>query len=509
MRRVVIAGGGTAGWTVAAALVKELGPLLTITLVESDEIGSVGVGESTIPTARGFHDLLGISEQAFMAATGASIKLGISFENWSRIGDRYFHPFGITGRGTWMAGFQHYWLEARRAGLAGAYAEYSAESYAAASGRFAKGQPGDLAYAYHLDAVAYARFLRTLAEPAGVLRVEGKIVSVELDGETGDVTALRLDRGERVEGDLFLDCTGFRALLMNAVGARFDDWSHWLMTDSALAVQSEGGGKVVPYTRAIAHPSGWRWRIPLQHRVGNGIVYASAFLDVDGARNQLLAGLDGVPLTEPRLVRYVTGHRPEPWTGNCIALGLAAGFIEPLESTSIHLIQTAVTRLLQSFPLAGVAPAIRARFNAVSSDEWAHVRDFVILHYHATERDDSPFWKACRTMVIPDSLGTRLDAWREGAHAWQTGEDLFRTDSWAHVALGQRIMPHAWHELARAIPETELGRVFESLAAGARRRVADLPDLGEFLRRYAPAEMTNYTFNDIRRSGLSSSSDPG
>lgn len=490
VRRVVIAGGGTAGWTAAAALVKELGPLLHITLIESDAIGTVGVGESTLPTTRSFHDLLGIDETAFIAATGASFKLGIRFENWGREGDRYFHPFGVTGRGTWMAEFHHYWLEARRAGVAGDYAAYSAESRAAMAGTFARGEPAALAYAYHLDAVAYAGFLRRLAEPAGVRRAEGRIVRVERDPQTGDIAALVLDNGERVAGDLFLDCTGFRALLMNALDARFDDWSRWLMTDSAFAVQTEGVDAPAPYTRAIAHDSGWRWRIPLRHRVGNGLVFASAFMADDEARDRLLAGIDGAALTEPRLVRYTTGHRPETWTANCVALGLAAGFIEPLESTSIHLIQVAVTRLLQMFPLAGIAPAMRARFNTASQAEWAHVRDFVILHYHATRRDDSPFWRACRTMAPPDSLAERLAAWREAAHAWQDSSDLFRVDSWAHVLLGQRVAPAAWHGLARAMPPADLARAFAAMAAGVERRITGLPPLRDVLSQYPDIRAT-------------------
>jgi tryptophan halogenase len=488
--RVVIAGGGTAGWVAAAALVKQLGALVSITLVESDEIGTVGVGESTIPTAKGFHDLLGISEPAFMKATQATFKLGIQFDNWARDGDRYFHPFGNTGRGTWMADFQHYWLEGRRSGVAGDLADYSLETSAAAAGRFAKSESAPLAYAYHLDATGYARFLRGLAEPAGVRRVEGRIARVDLDPKTGDIAALELERGERIAGDLFLDCTGFRSLLLGeALGASFEDWSEWLPTDSALAVQTESVGPPVPYTRAIAHGAGWRWRIPLQTRVGNGLVFASEHLSVDEGRARLLAGIEGAPLTEPRLIRYRTGHRPEAWTRNCIALGLASGFVEPLESTSIHLVQIAVTRLIQLFPFDGIQPATRARFNALSRAEWEHVRDFVILHYHATERDDSAFWRARRDMRVPDSLAHRLAAWAQEAIAWQEREDLFRVDSWVHVLLGQRRTPRAYHHAARAVPTGDLARAFTDLATRHARIVATLPTHEAFLSSYCPTEV--------------------
>ena len=488
VRRVVIAGGGTAGWLAAAALVKHLGPLIEITLVESDAIGTVGVGESTIPTARTFHQLLGIYEDAFMRASQATFKLGISFENWGSDGDAYFHPFGAVGRSTWMGDFQHFWLEARAADMAEPYGAYSLEQQAALDGRFTTAGDPALSYAYHVDATRYAKFLRSLAEPAGVRRVEGKICNVVRDPESGDIAALELDSGERIAGDLFVDCTGFRALLIGqTVGVDFKDWGEWIVTDRALAVQTESVEPPVPYTRAIAHGDGWRWRIPLQTRTGNGLVYASAFLSDDEACARLLADIEGKPLFDPRPIQYATGMRAQPWSHNCIALGLAAGFIEPLESTSIHLIQVALTRLIQLFPFDGGSAALAQRFNDRSVQEWEHIRDFIILHYKLTERDDTPFWRRCRDMAVPDSLRARIDLFREGASAYQTGEDLFRVDSWVSVMLGQRLEPAAWHQVARLLDPAGLSNALVAMRQQIVARVPTMPAHAAYLGEYCRA----------------------
>ncbi|WP_294393375.1 tryptophan halogenase family protein [uncultured Sphingomonas sp.] len=487
--RVVIAGGGTAGWVAAAALVRHLGPLLDITLVESDAIGTVGVGESTIPTSRSFHGLLGIYEDAFIRATNATFKLGISFENWGQVGDRYFHAFGTTGRGLWMADFQHLWLAARAQGFGGDYYDYSLETQAAQAGKFRAGEKEGLSYAYHLDATAYAKFLRGLAEPAGVKRVEGRIQQVERDGEGGDIAALVLENGTRVEGDLFIDCTGFRALLIEqTLHTGFDDWSHWLATDSALAVQTVATGPAVPYTRAIAHRAGWRWRIPLQHRVGNGLVYSSAFMEEDEARSLLKAEAEGEMLFEPRLIRYRTGARKKAWNRNCVALGLAGGFIEPLESTSIHLIKVAVTRLIQQFPFGGITQAAIDRYNDLSRAEWEHIRDFIILHYHATRRDDSPFWRRCREMAVPDTLQQRIALFRETATAYQAREDLFRSESWVQVLRGQGIEPASYHRVGHAMPPEQLKQALFDLRSNVSGATAKLPSHEHYLARYAAEE---------------------
>jgi tryptophan halogenase len=483
--RVVVAGGGTAGWVAAAALASQLGALARVTLVESDEIGTVGVGESTIPTIRTFHGLLGIDERAFMAATGATFKLGIAFEDWWEPGARYFHAFGSVGRSVFMADFQHFWLEARRRGFGGDYGDYSPELRAAAASRFATAPDPPLAYAYHLDATAYARFLRAHAEKAGATRIEGRIERVERT-PGGDVAALVLASGEHVKGDLFVDCTGFRALLIGeALDSPFADWSGWLGADSALAVQSTATGAPVPYTRAAAHADGWRWRIPLQTRVGNGLVFASDTLSVDEARARLLSVLDGEPLFEPRLLRFRTGMRPEPWRANCVALGLAAGFIEPLESTSIHLVMTAVTQLIQAFPAGGVSPAARARFNSRARDEWEHVRDFIILHYHLNRRDGS-FWRRCAAMEVPSTLAERIALFREGAGAWQAQDEIFRIDSWVEVMLGQGVRPRSHHPLPRVLSDDQLRGSLDGLERGQAELVARLPLHADFLAGYCP-----------------------
>ena len=487
VKRVVVAGGGTAGWIAAFALAKQFSGLLDIALVESDEIGTVGVGESTIPTSRTFNQYMGIDEREFVSATQSTFKLGISFENWGAEGDRYIHSFGTLGRGTWMADFHHYWLEARARGGAADIGEYCLEHQAAAAGKFGTSQNSTLNYAYHLDATAYGQYLRGLAEKLGVRRVEGKIAEVLQNSETGDIEALKLDNEVSVEGDLFIDCTGFRGLLIEqTLKAGFEDWGHWLPTDSALPVQTQSVGPPKPFTRAIAHKAGWRWQIPLQHRVGNGLVFASAFMDEDEARRILADSLEGEPLFEPRLVRFKAGRRRTTWVKNCVAIGLSSGFIEPLESTSIHLIMIAVTRLMQGFPFGGVSPALRDRFNEQSDREIVGIRDFIILHYHATERDDSEFWRHCRNMVIPDSLTERIELFRNHAHAYQDSHDLFRVDSWVQVLLGQRLKPASHHRVAESMPEARLQEALNSLRGNIAQAVQGMPEHVEFLRSYIP-----------------------
>ena len=481
VKRVVIAGGGTAGWTVAAALVKNLGPLLAITLVESDAIGTVGVGESTIPTARRFHELIGLDEQAFVRATGASFKLGIAFEDWARVGDRYFHSFGVTGPSTWMADFQHMWLEAREQGFAGELGDYCLELQAAKEGKFQGGRGSPLNYAYHLDATAYGQFLRGIAEPQGVRRVEGKIAEVKVAPDSGFIEALVLESGETVEGDLFIDCTGFRGLLIEgALATGWDDWSHWLPTDSALAVQTEAVGPARPYTRAVAHRAGWQWQIPLQHRVGNGLVYCSRFMSDDEAQALLAERVEGPMLTEPRLIRFKAGSRRKEWHKNCVAIGLASGFVEPLESTSIHLIMIAVTRLMQLFPFGGVNEAVAERYNDVARREIEGIRDFIILHYYLNERDE-PFWQECRSLDIPASLAERIALFREGANAYQAADELFRTDSWVQVMLGQRLTPRSHHAMGQLMPPERLRTALAGAAEKVRQAVARLPAHQAFL----------------------------
>lgn len=485
VKRVVIAGGGTAGWIAAYALAKQLGGLLEITLVESDEIGTVGVGESTIPTARTFHQYMGIDEADFVRATGSTFKLGISFEDWARTGDRYIHSFGAIGRSTWMVDFHHFWLRARELGIAEDVGAYCLEHQAAVAGRFGPSDQVPLNYAYHLDAGLYGRYLRGLAEKAGVNRVQGKIGDIRQNGESGDIEALLLESGEAVEGDLFIDCTGFRALLIGkALGIGFEDWSHWLPTDSALAVQTRAVGPPHPYTRAIAHRAGWRWQIPLQHRVGNGLVYSSAHMDDQAARQFLDQEIEGEVLIEPRLIRFKAGYRRKVWVKNCIAIGLASGFVEPLESTSIHLIMIAVTRLLQVFPFRGVSEAVAERFNLQSSREIEGIRDFIILHYRLNERGED-FWRACREMDLPDSLRQRIALFAEAAHALQDSHDLFRVDSWVQVMLGQRLAPRSYHPAAQLMQKRQLSDALESLGNNIERAVTAMLTHEMWLRGFA------------------------
>jgi len=487
IRKVVVAGGGTAGWIAATALARQLGRLVEVVLVESDEIGTVGVGESTIPTTRAFHSLLGIDEREFVCATRSTFKLGIAFEDWGRIGRRYTHAFGTTGRGTKLAEFQHIWLEARAQGLAGAYGDYCFELKAAEAQRFFTGEGGRLSYAYHLDAGLYARFLRGLTERAGVTRIEGRIAEVRQHAESGFIEALVLQSGQVVGGDLFLDCTGFGGLLIEqALGAGFEDWSHWLPTDSALAVQTAATGPAPPYTRAMAHRAGWQWRIPLQHRVGNGLVYCRDHMSDDGAEALLRERLEGELLTEPRLIRFKAGRRRKAWSRNCIALGLASGFVEPLESTSIHLIMVAVTRLLQCFPFSGINEALVERFNRQAQAEMEGIRDFIILHYHLTERDDSPFWRHCRTMAVPETLEQRIALFRDNALTWQDADELFRIDSWVQVMLGQGLVPRGHHQLARLMRPGQLEKALGDIRANIDAAVARLPQHQAFLDGYCP-----------------------
>jgi tryptophan 7-halogenase len=488
VRRVVIAGGGTAGWMAAAALSHQFHGILEMTLIESEEIGTIGVGESTIPPIRTFHRLLGISEQDFMRATAATFKLGILFEDWGRIGDRYIHPFGITGKSTWSCDFHHFWLHGLKRGLQSEYGEFCVEHQAAKAGKFFTGPNAEINYAYHLDAGIYARFLRKFAEKRGVRRVEGKIKEVRQNGESGFVEALMLESGQLVEGDLFIDCTGFRGLLIEqTLKTGYEDWNHWLPCDSAVAVQTESTGPAAPYTRAIAHEAGWRWRIPLQHRVGNGLVYCSRHMSDEQATEKLLREVEGKTIIQPRVIKFRTGRRLDAWKKNVIALGLANGFVEPLESTSIHLIMTGMTRLIYLFPFPNVTQSIIDQYNEESRIEQERVRDFIILHYCATRRDDSPLWRYCANMELPESLARRIDLFRQRAHVWQKDGEIFRTDSWVQVMLQQGIRPEHYHYLATAMSDQDLVRFLEGIRGTINKAVAQMPTHQEFVDRYARA----------------------
>ncbi|WP_268795751.1 MULTISPECIES: tryptophan halogenase family protein [unclassified Sphingomonas] len=488
---VVIVGGGTAGWMVAAALARHLGGAVRVRLIESAEIGIVGVGEATLPHIRQFVTRLGIDEGAFMAATDATYKLGIAFEDFGALGDRYVHPFGTFGRDLAGVGFHHFWLRAAADGRNTPIGAYSLGVAAAESCRFAVPRDDDLSlaasygYAYQFDATKFGPFLRAFAEPLGVERTEAKVVSVDRDSASGNVTTLHLDSGEAIHGDLFIDCSGFRSLLLGqTMGEAWEDWSHWLPCDRAVAVPcASPPGEIEPYTRATAMAAGWRWRIPLTSRVGNGYVFSSAHLDEDAATAALLGAIEGPPLADPRVLRFKAGRRARSWVGNVVAVGLASGFLEPLESTSIYLVQMAIARLIELFPVDGGDDADRAEFNRLVDMEYDRIRDFLILHYHATRRSDSSFWNHVRTMEVPDTLAAKLDLWRATGRVERYGEGLFFEPSWIAVYLGQGVIPAGYDPRADIPPDAALARALQGLQGEIAASVAAMPGHAHALGR--------------------------
>ncbi|GAA5189781.1 tryptophan halogenase family protein [Ferrimonas gelatinilytica] len=483
--RVVIAGGGTAGWMTAAALSKLMGKRIDLVLVESDQIGTVGVGEATIPTLHIFHRLLGLKEPEVMAATNATFKLGIQFENWRDKEQDYLHSFGFLGKDCWACGFQHFWLKGKQKGMVSDIGDYCTEHLAGRAGRFAVLPNQDLNHAYHMDATLYAGFLRRFAEGFGARRIEGKILEVEQASDSGHIQALKLDNGERIEGDLFIDCTGFRALLIEqTLNTGYDDWSHWLPCDRAIAVQTTSVGAPPPYTRSIAHAAGWQWRIPLQNRTGNGIVYCSKYWSEEEAKRVLTENIEGEMLTQPRVIEFRTGTRRQHWNKNCVAIGLSSGFLEPLESTSIHLIQRSIVRLLQLFPREGLVAADIEEFNTQTLEEMENIRDFIVLHYKVTERSDSPFWNHCRTMAVPASLAHRIEMFSEAAKVYKHGNELFGESSWIQVMMGQGILPKSYHPIVDMMEESELEGFLGNIKGQVTRKVEAFPPHLDFIRHY-------------------------
>lgn len=493
-QRVVVVGGGTSGWMTAAALAKLLPARCDVHLIESEAIGIIGVGEATLPHIRAFNERLGIVEAEFMAATRATFKLGIEFRDWARIGDSYIHPFGTFGRGTGAVQFHHYYTRLLQAGVPLPPIEaFSMACTLARSNRFGapSRDPRQIAstfgYAYQFDAVAFAPYLRRLAEQLGARRSEGRIVDVDRDGATGDVAAVILEDGRRIEGDLFIDCSGFAALLIGkAMGEPFDDWSRWLPADRAVALPCRTATDVTPFTSAVAMPSGWRWRIPLQHRTGNGYVFASDFVAETAAADALAAAVEGTPLAAPRVLRFKAGRRARSWVNNVVSIGLASGFLEPLESTSLYLVQQAITALVELFPERRISPLDRDEFNRLINMEYDRVRDFLILHYHATERDDSEFWNYVRTMPIPDSLAEKMELFRRRGRVVKYREGAFLDASWVSVYLGQRVIPAGYDPRA-------IGPSVESLASGLQHirgeiaaAIGDMPGHVAFLADYCP-----------------------
>ena len=488
--RVVVAGGGTAGWLTAYSLVRRLGNLLEITLVESDQIGTVGVGEATIPTMRRFHQFFDIDEREFMRATQASFKLGILFDNWGAPGESYVHSFGEIGQSNWLVEFHQYWLEAHANGFGGSLEDYCLEVKALKAGKFAvKVGETPLTYAYHLDATAYAGFLRQKSESLGVRRVEGRISEITVDPVTGNIQVLKLEQDRQVAGNFFIDCTGFTGLLIGgALDVEYEDWSHWLAADRAQAVQTTNTEPPSPYTHVTAHSSGWQWRVPLQSRTGNGLVYSSRFCSDDDARATLLGSITGKTLTEPRLLRFKTGRRTNAWHKNCVAIGLSSGFLEPLESTSIHLITTAIVRLMKLFPFSGAMAPLVEEFNRKTRLEWEAVRDFIILHYKQTQRDDSENWNYYRTMDIPDSLAHRIELFKENGYVWPDSVNLFPGHSWVQVMMGQGLFPKHRHGAGRILPPEALRLELEKLSGYVNHNLAKLPNHNDFIKQHCPAQ---------------------
>jgi tryptophan 7-halogenase len=496
LKNIVIVGGGTAGWMTAAALAQTLRGGCSITLIESDDIGTVGVGEATVPHLRAFNDAVQIPEQDFVRAVRGTFKLGIQFVDWGKIGDRYIHGFGNIGPEHAGLAFHHFWLKLHLAGKAHDIADYSLNTAAALANKFmtsASDVPADsplarIAYAYHFDAGLYANYLRKHSEARGVSRIEGEVVDVNLRGEDGFIESVTLKSGVPITGDLFVDCSGFRGLLIEqALKTGYDDWSHWLPCNRAVAVPSEKVGAPVPYTRSTARGAGWQWRIPLQHRTGNGYVYSNAHIGDDEAASTLMANLEGRALADPRVLKFTTGRRRKIWNRNCVAIGLASGFLEPLESTSIYLIQSAVGRLIRLLPDRHMSEVLQDRFNAQSKFEVERIRDFLILHYCATERRDTEFWKYCGMMSIPDQLADNIRLFRDSGRFFRDSDEMFADTSWVQVMLGQGIAPGGYHPVVDRTGDKDLLGLDANVRAVIASCVAAMPLHAQFIDRYCKA----------------------
>jgi len=500
INRIAIIGGGSAGWMAAAALSNTLQGSCRITLVESDQIGTVGVGEATIPPIKIFNQKLGIDENEFIRQTQGTFKLGIQFVNWARQGHRYFHPFGQFGAEFDVVPLHHHWLKARSQGDSTSLDEYSMAWYAAQYGKFNRPTKDPALvqstydYAYHFDAGLYAKYLRKYAEKRGVIRREGRVTDVELNSNNGFIDKVKLEDGQEVPADLFIDCSGFQGLLIEgALKTGYEDWSRWLPCDRAVAVPCEAAAMhsakaLAPYTCSTAREAGWQWRIPLQHRTGNGYVYCSQYISDDEASATVLDNLDGKPLAEPRLLRFTTGRRKHFWSRNCVAIGLAAGFMEPLESTSLHLIQTGISRLLALFPDRDFDPLAIEEYNRLTQLEYETVRDFLILHYHANERDDSPLWRECAAMSIPTSLKYKLDHFRSYGRIVSTRAELFQNPSWLAVMIGQCVWPQRYDPLVDQRTQVDAASRLAGLRKVIREVAQVMPTHQQYIDKYCRAE---------------------
>lgn len=496
IEKIVIVGGGTSGWMTAAAMAKVLkNNYCEIRLIESEDIGTVGVGEATIPQIQLFNKLLELDEDEFVRKTQGTFKLGIQFVDWTRKGHQYIHAFGDVGKDMESIQFYHYWLKLHHLGLVDSLDNYTLSGVASAHGKFmrsidAGNSPlSNIAYAFHFDAGLYARFLREYAEARGVLRTEGKVINTILRAEDGFINAVQMESGEIFEADFFIDCSGFHGLLIEqALRTGYEDWTHWLPCDRAWAVPCESAGDPIPYTRSTAHTAGWQWRIPLQHRIGNGHVFSSQFMSEDEARSILMKNLDGRPLAEPRLLKFVTGKRKKFWNKNCLAIGLASGFMEPLESTSIHLVQSAIARLMSFFPNKNFDQEDIEEFNRQADFEFEKIRDFLILHYHVTERDDSEFWNYCRTMSIPEPLTQKIEQFKKNGRIYRNSSEMFNDLSWLEVMHGQGITPRAYHPLVDRMSPDEIAKRVDGIKRVIDKSVDYMPSHAQFIAANCKAD---------------------
>ena len=493
IRKIVIVGGGSAGWMTAAALSSLLpSHAVDIVLIESEQIGTIGVGEATIPDVINFNAMLGIPEAEFLKATNGTFKLGIQFVDWGRLGESYFHPFGPHGVDMNGIDFHQFWLNYHKKNPTSDIEDFSLSAAAARNGKFAlpEADPrsvlSQLRYAYHFDATAYAAFLRRFAEQRGVTRLEGKVVNVRQDAETGFISGVDLEADQHVGGDIFFDCSGFRSLLIGkTLDVPFRDWSHWLPCDRAQTVACERTGALLPYTISTAKTAGWQWRIPTQHRTGNGHIYSSKLMDDDDAIDVLLNGLDGSPIGSPRKIEFRTGHRACLWEKNCIAIGLSGGFLEPLESTSLFLIQEGISKFISLYPTAEMPALVRDEYNRQLVKKFEQVRDFIILHYKATERDDSPFWQYCAAMDVPDTLTQKVELFRTAGRFFRYEDELFTRPSWVAVMLGQNVYPKAVDPIVDAVDPAHIDRSLNSMKSAMSGAVARMQTHEAFLRQYA------------------------
>lgn len=486
VKKIVILGGGTAGWMSASMIKKILGNTVDIELVESESIGTVGVGEATIPPIKLFNSVLGIDEREFIKETNATIKLAIKFEHWKQKDHSYYHTFGAAGQSLAFCQFHHLLKRTGQLEDDSHLWKYDLNYLCATSGKFAptnnKANVIDLPHAYHFDATKYAMFLRKYSENIGVVRIEGKVERVRKCEQLGNITSLILKGGQQIDGDLFIDCSGFKGLLIQEeLNTGYEDWSHWLRCDRAIAIPSERNVKTLPYTRSIAHDAGWQWQIPLQHRNGNGLIYSSAYLDDDKATDLLMSNIDNKIVGDPNFIRFKTGRRLKQWNKNVIAIGLSSGFLEPLESTSIHLIQSAIIRLIHLFPHKGCDGDLIAEYNKQSKTEFEQIRDFIILHYVVNERTDSQFWNDMRSMNIPESLQHKITLFKENGRLFREQNDLFLESSWLQVMVGQGIIPKDYHPIANNFSIDKLEGILNNMKNIKNKPLSHLPLHDDFL----------------------------